>query len=38
MLISLPFVNTNPWVSQTPYNPTKAFSQTILIRDYITYY
>jgi hypothetical protein len=35
---SPPFVDTNPWVSQTPYNPTEALSQIILVRDRITCY
>jgi hypothetical protein len=33
-----PFINTDPWVSQTPYNPTEALSQTILVRDRIACY
>jgi hypothetical protein len=35
---SLFFVDINPWVSQTPYNPTEALSQIILVRDRITCY
>ena len=27
--------NSNPWVSQTPCNPTKALSQTTLVRNRI---
>jgi hypothetical protein len=30
-----PSVDANPWVSQTPYNPTEALSQTTLVRDRI---
>ena len=30
--------NSNPWVSQTPSNPTKALLQTTLVRNRISYY
>jgi len=30
-----PSVDANPWVSQTPHNPTEALSQTTLVRDRI---
>lgn len=30
-----PSVDANPWVSQTPHNPTDALSQTALVRDRI---
>jgi hypothetical protein len=33
-----PSANTDPWVSQTPYNPTKTLSQIILVKDHIIYY
>jgi hypothetical protein len=36
--ISPPFVDTDPWVSQTPYNPTEVLSQITLVRDRITCY
>jgi hypothetical protein len=28
--------NTNPWVSQTPSNPTEALLQTTLVRNWIS--
>jgi hypothetical protein len=33
-----PSANTNPWVSQTPHNPTETLSQTFLIKYRIAYY
>ena len=30
--------NTNPWVSQTPSNPTEALSQTTLVRNRISHH
>jgi hypothetical protein len=30
-----PFITTNPWVSQTPRNPTDALSQTTLVKNRI---
>ena len=30
-----PSADVDPWVSQTPYNPTEALSQTTLVRDRI---
>jgi hypothetical protein len=33
--ISPPFADADPWVSQTPHNPTEALSQTTLVRDRI---
>jgi hypothetical protein len=33
-----PSTNTDPWVSQTPHNPTKALSQTVLVKDHIIHY
>jgi hypothetical protein len=27
--------NADPWVSQTPHNPTEALSQTVLVKDRI---
>jgi hypothetical protein len=36
---SRPFItNSTPWVSQTPSNPTKTFSQTIIVRNRILCY
>jgi hypothetical protein len=33
-----PSANTDPWVSQTFYNPAKTFSQIVLVKDHIVYY
>ena len=33
-----PSSNADPWISQTPLNPTEALSQTTLIRNRITRY
>jgi hypothetical protein len=33
-----PSADTDPWVSETPYNPTKTFSQIVLVKDRITCY
>jgi hypothetical protein len=33
--IGPPSVDVDPWVSQTPHNPTEALSQTTLVRDRI---
>ena len=30
-----PFADADPWVSQTPHNPTDALSQTTLVKDHI---
>ncbi|CAN5189596.1 hypothetical protein BH09PAT2_BH09PAT2_11550 [soil metagenome] len=30
-----PFADADPWISQTPHNPTDALSQTTLVRDRI---
>jgi hypothetical protein len=30
--------DTDPWVSQTSYNPTETFSQIVLIKDRIARY
>ena len=30
-----PSADTDPWVSQTPHNPTEALSQTTLVKDRI---
>ena len=32
---SPPRINTNPWVSQTPHNPTEALSQTTFVKSRI---
>ena len=34
----LPSVDEDPWVSQTPHNPTKALSQTTLVKGRIARY
>jgi hypothetical protein len=33
-----PSANTNPWVSQTPYNPAEILLQIVLVKDYIICY
>jgi hypothetical protein len=33
-----PSDDTDPWVSQTPHNPTEALSQTVLVKDRIARY
>ena len=30
-----PFADADPWVSQTPHNPTNALSQTTLVKNCI---
>jgi len=36
--IAPPSTEASPWVSQTPYNPTDALSQTTLVKNRITYH
>jgi hypothetical protein len=38
ILISPPLSGTNPWVSQTPYNPAETLLQTILVKNRIACY
>jgi hypothetical protein len=33
-----PSTDTDPWVSQTPHNPTETLLQTILVKDRIIRY
>jgi hypothetical protein len=33
-----PSADTDPWVSQTPYNPTETLSQIVLVKDHIARY